>query len=29
MKIARVTIDVLRVTVDNAYVAAGHQLDAH
>jgi L-alanine-DL-glutamate epimerase-like enolase superfamily enzyme len=29
MKIARVTVDVLRVTVDNAYVAAGRQVDAN
>ncbi len=29
MKIARVTVDVLRVTVDDAYIAAGRQVDAN
>jgi L-alanine-DL-glutamate epimerase-like enolase superfamily enzyme len=29
MKIRKITVDVLRVTVDNAYVAAGRQVDAN
>ena len=29
MKIRKITVDVLRVMVDNAYVAAGRQVDAN
>jgi hypothetical protein len=29
MKIARVTVEVLRVTVDSAYVAAGRHVDVN